>query len=174
MNLAAQIQAAARTAPPPAAPHPRLKNLLLGGPAQSAKALKQYHSAMAGGEWMTQRQIEGRLGYASTVATGFLNKLLADGKVERRNRDGAPVYARRRGYEWRWKMPLHDLFDEHFKRIAMAIVQRRERMIEDALISGAFLNELSMVIPNPPFLIETTPTADGSLHIVGTDLARLK
>lgn len=105
MNLAAQIQAAAAAAPVimQTAPHPRLQNLLLGGPAQSTKALTRYRKVMEGRGWMTQRQVENALGYASTVSTAYLAKLLSNGNVERRNRDGAPTYCRRRGYEWRWK-----------------------------------------------------------------------
>ena len=105
MNLAAQLQAAAVAVPPPATtpPHPRLQNLLLGGPAQSAKALARYRSIMQDRGWMTQRQIENALGYAATVSTAYLAKLLNEGHVERRNRDDAPTYTRRAGYEWRWK-----------------------------------------------------------------------
>lgn len=83
-------------------PHPRLKNLLLGGPAQSIKARARYRAVMSGRGWMTQRQIEDSLGYAPTVSTAFLNKLLDEGIVERRNRGGVATYARRIGYEWRW------------------------------------------------------------------------
>ena len=53
--------------------------------------------------WMTQRQIENALGYAATVSTAYLHKLRDQDLIERRNRDGAPTYTRRAGYEWRWK-----------------------------------------------------------------------
>lgn len=108
MNLLAQLQAASRKpeAPKPApkgAPHPRLQNLLLGGPSQTPAAIERYRKAMQGKGWRTQRQIENSLGYASTVSTDFLKKLLDLGYVERRNKGGAEVFARRLGYEWRWK-----------------------------------------------------------------------
>lgn len=105
MNIATQIQAAAASSSKTTAPdrHPRLKNLLLGGKAQSTKALDRYRKVMAGRGWMTQRQIENALGYAATVSTAYLAKLLEQGIVERRNRGGVPVFAKRLGYEWRWK-----------------------------------------------------------------------
>lgn len=104
MNLIAMLEAANRPSEPKPAekPHPRLQNLLLGGRAQSTKALKRYREIMSGRGWMTQTQIENALGYGSTVATKFLRKLLAYNKVERRNRNGAAIFSRRSGYEWRW------------------------------------------------------------------------
>lgn len=103
MNLAAQLRAAAAPQAAATAPHPRLQNLLLGGKAQSAKAHARYQAVMQGRGWMTQSQIENALGYAATVSTAYLAKLLAAKQVERRNRGGAAKFERRRGYEWRWK-----------------------------------------------------------------------
>lgn len=103
MNLADQIKAATST-PAPAEKRKewRLQNLALGSKAQSEKAVIRYRAVMQGRDWMTQTQIENALGYAATVSTAFLAKLLGLGFVERRNRDGAPTFQRQRGYEWRW------------------------------------------------------------------------
>jgi hypothetical protein len=69
----------------------------------TADAVARYKAVMYGKDWMTQAQIEGALGYASTVSTDFLKKLWQELKlIERRNRDGAYKYCRKRGYEWRW------------------------------------------------------------------------
>jgi len=71
--------------------------------AQTAKAVRRYCSVMQGRGWLTQSQIEGALGYAATVSTGFLHKLNKELKlVERRNKNGAAKFDRRSGYEWRW------------------------------------------------------------------------
>lgn len=105
MNLREQIEAAARNAlalATPAKPHPRLKNLRLGGRAQSTKAHARYRSVMLGRGWMTQRQIEGALGNNANTSTAYLKQLREAGDIERRNKDGAETYARRAGYEWRW------------------------------------------------------------------------
>ena len=107
MNLLAQLQAASRKpeAPKPApkgAPHPRLKNLLKGGPSQTVAAIARYQKVMKYRGWMTQRQIENALGYATTVSTAFLHKIHKQGLIERRNKGGSPTYARRLGFEWRW------------------------------------------------------------------------
>lgn len=80
----------------------RLKNLRMGHQAQTDKAIARYREVMLDKGWMTQGTIEGRLGYASTVATPFLRKLLKWGHLERRNKNGARVYYPREGYEWRW------------------------------------------------------------------------
>ena len=105
MNLAAMLQAANQPAQETkeAKQHARLKNLLLGGPSQSAKALERYRAIMEGKGWMTRQQIENALGYASTVSTRFLEKLLSERRIERRNRGGSPVFKKREGYEWRWR-----------------------------------------------------------------------
>jgi len=69
----------------------------------TAKAVARYRLAMITHEWLTQSKIEQMLGYASTVSTAFLKKLVEDLKlVERRNRDNAVKYNRMRGYEYRW------------------------------------------------------------------------
>lgn len=102
MSLFSQLQAASRSAPEAPKTDHRLANLRLGGQAQSTKALAKYGAAMSGQGWMTQRQIEGRLGYSATTATSYLHKLRAEGHIERRNRHGSTVYERRQGYEWRW------------------------------------------------------------------------
>jgi predicted transcriptional regulator len=52
--------------------------------------------------WITQSQIEARLGYGRTVANDFMKKLYKLGFIVRRNRDGTESYARRAGYEWKW------------------------------------------------------------------------
>lgn len=71
--------------------------------AQTAKAIRRYQAVMQGRGWLTQSQIEGALGYAATVSTGFLHKLHEKLKlIERRNRNGAAKFDRRTGYEWRW------------------------------------------------------------------------
>lgn len=108
MNFAAQLAAANRK---PAAPEKaaadiqeiRRRNLALGAKAQTDKALARYRAVMEGRGWMTQRQVENALGYAATVSTCYLAKLLREEHVERRNRDGAAKFDRRSGYEWRWK-----------------------------------------------------------------------
>lgn len=107
MNLAAQLQAA-NNSPSPTKTEDhvrqiRLRNLALGAKAQSDKAIVRYRAVMEGKGWMTQRQIENALGYAATVSTCYLAKLLREEHVERRNRDGAKKFDRRSGYEWRWK-----------------------------------------------------------------------
>jgi len=69
----------------------------------TANAIERYRHAMITKSWLTQSQIEQSLGYAATVSTAFLKKLVEDLKlVERRNRDGAVKYNRMRGYEYRW------------------------------------------------------------------------
>jgi len=69
----------------------------------TANAIERYRLVMTAKSWLTQSQIEQSLGYASTVSTGFLKKLVEDLKlVERRNRDGAVKYNRMRGFEYRW------------------------------------------------------------------------
>lgn len=71
--------------------------------AQTNKAIRRYKAVMQGRGWLTQTQIEGALGYAATVSTGFLHKLNKELKlIERRNKNGAPKFDRRTGYEWRW------------------------------------------------------------------------
>ena len=107
MNLLSQLRACVPAPKPktaPKAPHPRLQNLLLGGPSQTPAAIERYRKAMQGRGWRTQRQIENSLGYATTVSTAFLKKLLDLGYVERRNKGGAEVFSRRIGFEWRWKV----------------------------------------------------------------------
>ena len=104
MNLVSQIIAANEPMTSVVqAPHARLKNLLLGGPAQSAKALERYRGVMSGRGWMTRSKIENALGYAPTVSVAYLMKLLAAGTVERRNKGGSKTFSRVEGYEWRWK-----------------------------------------------------------------------
>ena len=104
MNLASMIRSAAlanaKTVVQATPNANKLKNLLLGPSTQSAKALARYLGVMKGRGWMTQNQIESALGHASTSSTRYLNKLMDEGHVERRGRDGK-TYCRRRGYEWR-------------------------------------------------------------------------
>lgn len=70
----------------------------------TADAVARYRAVMHDAGWLHQSEIEARLGYAATVARGFLQKLwLVLELVERRNRHGAKVYVRKLGYEWRWK-----------------------------------------------------------------------
>ena len=105
MNLLSQIAAAADsvTKKAPRSGHEkRLQNLLLGGKAQSAKALAKYRSVMQAKGWMKQTQIENALGYASTVSTCYLRKLHNGGFIERRNFGGAKEFKRKEGYEWKW------------------------------------------------------------------------
>ena len=71
--------------------------------AHTSGAIQKYKAVMSNG-WRTQRQIEMALGYGATCSTVFLNKLLTLNLVERRNRGGAKTYARRSGYEWRWRV----------------------------------------------------------------------
>lgn len=51
---------------------------------------------------MKQSEIECALGYAATVSTCFLKKLLEKKLVQRRNKDGAKKFSKRLGYEWKW------------------------------------------------------------------------
>jgi hypothetical protein len=66
-------------------------------------AVQRYEDAMRGHGWLTTYQVECRLGYSRTVARDFLVKLMVELKlVERRPRNGAAVFNRRSGWEWRW------------------------------------------------------------------------
>ena len=65
-------------------------------------AIERYAKVIFRDVWSTQAQIEQRLGYASTVSTPFLRKLEKMGYIQKRNRDGAEVYNRKRGYEYLW------------------------------------------------------------------------
>lgn len=66
------------------------------------KTIELYRAAM-GNDWITQFNIECRLGYTRTSSSAFIKKLLFDLKlIERRNKDGAVKYARKLGYEYRW------------------------------------------------------------------------
>lgn len=106
MDLLSMLKAANNPRPHNPCPVPlserQRSNLALGGKAQTAYAIERYREIMEGRGWMTQRQIENALGYASTIANPFLHKLLGWGKVERRNKGGAPEYSQRHGREWRW------------------------------------------------------------------------
>ena len=74
----------------------------------TAKAIERYRLVMITHEWLTQSKIEQMLGYASTVSTTFLKKLVELGHLERRNRDNAVKYNRIRGWEYRWKRENED------------------------------------------------------------------
>ena len=71
-------------------------------------------------------------------------------------------------------MSADDLLDCTMRNLARRISAHREQIIENALISGAFANELCLVIPRLGFGVKTTPMPDGGLSISFTDLARLK
>ena len=74
------------------------------GETTTNNAIERYRKVMAGKGWMQQSQIESALGYATTVSTKFLKKLHEELKlIEKRNRAGAIKYARKHGYEYRWK-----------------------------------------------------------------------
>lgn len=105
MNIAAQLKALAKSNPKKKTPkptHPRMQNLLLGGPSQRTKAIDRYRAVMEPRGWMTQALIENLLGYGSTVSTGFLRVLLELGLVKRRNKGGVKTFNKRQGYEWKW------------------------------------------------------------------------
>lgn len=70
--------------------------------AHSSAAIASYRAVMQGRGWITQAAIERSLGYAATSSTAFLAKLHGLGLVDRRNRNGSPVFSKRIGYEWRW------------------------------------------------------------------------
>lgn len=104
MNLLQQLTAASAT-PAPAKSRPQnwVHATQRARLLHTEYAVARYREVMQGRGWLRQSQIEGALGYASTVSTEFLKKLLNELKlIERRNRDGAVKYARRSGYEWRW------------------------------------------------------------------------
>lgn len=67
------------------------------------KAIACYRAVMLGAGWLTAFEIECRLGYAKTSSTQFLKKLREEHKlIERRNRNNAPKFDRRHGYQYRW------------------------------------------------------------------------
>jgi ribosomal protein S25 len=110
MSLVAQIEAAGKAAShfnrnkgTDDAKLERWKAIAQKGREQhTQEAIDRYSKVIFSETWSTQAQIEQRLGYASTVSTPFLRKLEKMGFIEKQNRDGAKVYNRKRGYEYRW------------------------------------------------------------------------
>lgn len=106
MNIAIMLSQAAAAASVPKdekPPHPRMQNLLLGGPSQAVKAFARYKAVMQGNGWMTKGQIEAAMSLVPSASAKYLRKLLSEGHVQRRNRGNAKKYVRRLGHEWRWK-----------------------------------------------------------------------
>ena len=106
MNIAIMLSQAAAAASVPKdekPPHPRMQNLLLGGPSQAVKAFARYKAVMQDNGWMTKGQIEAAMGLVPSASAKYLRKLLSEGHVQRRNRGNAKRYVRRLGHEWRWK-----------------------------------------------------------------------
>ena len=105
MNLLQQLMLAQpKHQAPRAMPQNWIKAVQRAGEATTANAIERYRDVMQGKGWMQQSQIENALGYATTVSTKFLKKLHQKLQlVEKRNRDGAVKYARKHGYEYRWK-----------------------------------------------------------------------
>lgn len=67
----------------------------------------RYREVMEGRGWLTSYQVECALGLGRFCAKDKLLRLLAEGLVARRNRDGERKYNRKRGYEWKWLGPTN-------------------------------------------------------------------
>lgn len=81
----------------------RLKHLEALHTAQYDRAVARYRAVLSGKGWCSTGQIECLLGVGETVANAFLRKLVKQGVIERRPRDGEDKYVRNRGWEYRWK-----------------------------------------------------------------------
>ena len=106
MNLADEIEAAAKCAPTrkKRLPNSWQRATEIARLKHTANAIERYRTVMRGAGWLTQSEIECKLGYATTVARDFLNKLwLEHNLIERRNKNNAGLYIRKQGYQWRWK-----------------------------------------------------------------------
>lgn len=71
--------------------------------AQYENAIERYRSAMINKDWLTTGEIECLIGVGKTVANAFLRKMVKNGVLERRPRDGKEKYTTNRGWEYKWK-----------------------------------------------------------------------
>lgn len=107
-ELTRQLLSTATPLHVPGAPYPtpaqvkqRQRAIRRAHAQHTAAGIARYRVVMEGAGWMTSWEIECALGYARTVSSGFLRKLVKLKIIKRRPR-GGEKYNRKKGWEYKW------------------------------------------------------------------------